>query len=108
MPRRTNKARLPDIPIPLILAAAFVPLYLFVFGYFATSLYNFSGLNQAINGLLRAQISVLAIVFSIVILGVQLSATRYSPRIVVLFKDDVLLRFVVAQCLIRFHRCIQD
>lgn len=51
--------------------------------------YTIDGTGQSIlNTLARAQAAIFAIVFSVVILGVRLSATRYSPRLATAFRSD--------------------
>ena len=51
--------------------------------------YTVDGTGQSIlNTLARAQAAIFAIVFSVVILGVRLSATRYSPRLATAFRSD--------------------
>ena len=51
--------------------------------------YTIDGTGQPIlNTLARAQAAIFAIVFSVVILGVRLSATRYSPRLATAFRSD--------------------
>lgn len=51
--------------------------------------FTIQGTEQAIlNSLIRAQAAIFAIVFSIVILGVRLAASRYSPRVVSSFTSD--------------------
>lgn len=44
--------------------------------------------ESILNTLARAQAAIFAIVFSVLILGVRLSASRYSPRLVSTFRSD--------------------
>ena len=51
---------------------------------------------QILTILASTQAAIFAIVFSIIILGIQLSASGYSPRLVNLFREDDAYRFTAA------------
>lgn len=51
--------------------------------------------DRILTTLASTQAAIFAIVFSIVILGVQLSASRYSPRLVSLFRNNSAYKFII-------------
>ena len=85
------------IPRLLVLATIVFPLCGALIGYFT----GFSALpantRLFLSGLAGAQAGVLAIVFSVAVIGIQLIATRYSPRMISLFTDSPI--FVYTFCL---------
>lgn len=52
--------------------------------------------TQILTVLATTQAAIFAIVFSIIILGIQLSASGYSPRLVNLFRENTAYRFTTA------------
>lgn len=77
-----------EIPRTLQLVVVLFPVAGLVLGYVS----GFDALPENtrlfLSGLAGAQAGVLAIVFSVTVIGIQLIATRYSPRMISLFTDS--------------------
>lgn len=76
---------------------AFLALLLIGFSIVAYCLeYTIPGTEESIlNTLARVQAAIFAIVFSVLILGVRLSASRYSPRLASAFSSDPAYKYTV-------------
>lgn len=85
-----------QLPGWLRYATVLIPFAGFVIG---SALHSTAGIGNSgsfLTTLAVAQASVLAIVFSVTILGIQLVAQRYSPRIISLFTESAIFRFTFA------------
>lgn len=75
-----------------ILAILFVGLVIIAYGFN----YTVPGTEESIlNTLARVQAAIFAIVFSVLILGVRFSASRYSPRLASAFSSDAAYKWTV-------------
>ncbi|WP_238717540.1 DUF2254 family protein [Natronorubrum halophilum] len=76
------------IPTKIILTTFFLPLTGFILMYATGFTGSTENTRMFLSTLAGAQAGILAIVFSVTVIGVQLIATRYSPRMISLFTDS--------------------
>lgn len=76
-----------ELPRWLLLATGFLLVAPAFLGYQAGSSYGPDNTRFLLSALASAQAGILAIVFSVAILGIQLVATRYAPRAISLFTE---------------------
>jgi len=81
------------VPDRLLVVSLVVPLAGFLLGYAIGPSISTENTRLFLSTLARAQAGILAIVFSVTIIGIQLIATRYSPRMVSLFTDSPIFLF---------------
>jgi hypothetical protein len=85
-----------SLPKSLLLLTFLLPVAGFALGY----LVEFSTVPENtrlfLSALVGAQAGVLAIVFSVTVIGIQLIATRYSPRMISLFTDSPIFIYTFA------------
>lgn len=91
MELRNLKAGFLELPRRLRYATIFIPLLSFGVGYVTQRSIGNTGLLLAT--LAGAQASVLAIVFAVTVLGIQLIAQEYSPRMIWLITKAPIFRF---------------
>jgi len=81
------------IPVPLLLVSTVLPIAGFVSGYWLGPVTGPENTRFFLSGLAGAQAAILAIVFSVTVIGVQLIGTRYSPRMVIQFTRSPIFRY---------------
>lgn len=81
------------LPRWLLSATIVVPIGFFGLGYFLGPTVATGNIRLFLSSLTTAQAGVLAIVFSITVIAIQLVSTRYSPRMVSLFIEAPMLKF---------------
>lgn len=93
---RDFKQFVSSLPKSLLLLTFLLPVAGFALGY----LVEFSTVPENtrlfLSALVGAQAGVLAIVFSVTVIGIQLIATRYSPRMISLFTDSPIFIYSFA------------
>lgn len=82
-----------ELPGWLLSATIVVPIGFFGLGYFLGPTVATGNIRLFLSSLTTAQAGVLAIVFSITVIAIQLVSTRYSPRMVSLFIEAPMLKF---------------
>lgn len=85
------------IPSTLLLISAIVPIAGFISGFWLGPVTEPENTRFLLSGLAGAQAAILAIVFSVTVIGVQLIGTRYSPRMVLQFTKSPI--FLYTFCL---------
>lgn len=81
------------IPIALLLASSVLPIVGFFTGFWLGHVTQPENTRFFLSGLAGAQAAILAIVFSVTVIGVQLIGTRYSPRMVLHFTKSPIFRY---------------
>jgi hypothetical protein len=81
-----------DIPKPLW-GFTLLPVATAILGYYSGLEASVSNVQFFLSTLAGAQAGVLAIVFSVTVIGVQLVSTKYSPRMISLFTESPILSF---------------
>lgn len=74
-------------------ATLLLPLIGLVLGYILAPSVEPDNTRFLLSGLAGAQAAVLAIVFSVTVIGIQLTGTRYSPRMVSIFTDSPIFLY---------------
>ncbi|RBI59993.1 hypothetical protein DMJ13_20105 [halophilic archaeon] len=82
-----------SIPTWLLAVIVGLPLSLFGLGYLSAPGTSTTNLRTFLSTLATAQAGVLAIVFSVAVIAIQLVSTRYSPRLISLFIESSILKF---------------
>lgn len=82
-----------EVPNFVLAATALFTLAGLVFGYVIDPVVDPSNIRSLLSGLAGAQATVLAIVFSVTVIGIQLTGNRYSPRMVSLFTDSPIFLY---------------
>jgi len=82
------KRFLGGIPRRLLLVTLLIPAAGGLIGYISGFSASPANTRLFLSGLAGAQAGVLAIVFSVAVIGIQLIATRYSPRMISLFTNS--------------------
>lgn len=82
-----------DLPNWLLAITFFLPIIGFVLGWIVQVHPMSVNTRFVLSALISGQASILAIVFSVTVIGVQLVATRYSPRMISLFTRAPILVF---------------
>jgi hypothetical protein len=75
------------IPRFVLASTVLFPVAGLVLGYVAGPVVDPANIRSLLSGLAGAQAAVLAIVFSVTVIGIQLTGTRYSPRMVSIFTE---------------------
>jgi hypothetical protein len=82
-----------EIPNFVLAATALFTLAGLVLGYVTGPAVDPANIRSLLSGLAGAQAAVLAIVFSVTVIGIQLTGNRYSPRMVSLFTDSPIFLY---------------
>lgn len=82
-----------DVPERLLAVTFVVPIVGFILGYAVAPGVSTENTRLFLSTLARAQAGILAIVFSVTVIGIQLVATRYSPRMISLFTSSPIFLF---------------
>jgi hypothetical protein len=94
--RHTIQRFFTGLPNWIIAALFWIPLSFLLAGISLGHSYDVSNVRPFLSGLGRTQAGVLAIIFSVTILGIQLVASRYSPRLISLFVRAPIFLFTFA------------
>ncbi|OAQ51481.1 hypothetical protein HTG_18925 [Natrinema mahii] len=84
-----------NIPLELKISLIIIPFILSIFGYFFTYPASQENTRVFLRTLVQAESSVIAIVFSVIFLGVQVISSRYTTRMGRLFFRDHLIQFTI-------------
>lgn len=82
-----------ELPNWLLIVLFLIPVSFLIAGIAFGRPHNVSNVRPFLSGLARTQAGVLAIVFSVTILGIQLVASRYSPRLISIFVGAPIFLF---------------
>lgn len=93
--KRAAEQYLSDLPRWLIAATIIIPITFGTFGYKFPGTTSPDNTRLFLSALAGAQASVLAIVFSVTLLGIQLATTRYATRMIPLFVKSPIFRFTL-------------
>lgn len=81
------------VPERLLAVTVVVPIAGFILGYAVAPGVSTENTRLFLSTLARAQAGILAIVFSVTVIGIQLVATRYSPRMISFFTSSPIFLF---------------
>lgn len=93
---RDFKQFVSSLPKSLLLLTFLLPVAGFALGYLVEFSIVPENTRLFLSALVGAQAGVLAIVFSVTVIGIQLIATRYSPRMISLFTDSPIFIYTFA------------
>ncbi|WP_247729192.1 DUF2254 family protein [Halovivax limisalsi] len=82
-----------ELPNKLLWFSVIVPVLFALLGLLLRFGFSEENTRSVLNALATTQAGVLAIVFSVTVLGIQLIAQRYSPRMIHLFTDASVFRY---------------
>lgn len=85
-----------SLPWISLIVVSIIPIFLFCFGWYADPQISRADVQTFLTTLIRAEASIIAIIFSVIFLGVQIISSRYTSRMGQLFFSDRLLRLTIA------------
>lgn len=98
--KRAVEQYLSELPSWLLAASIVVPVLLGIVGYIFPIPAAPANTRLFLSALAGSQASVLAIVFSVTLLGIQLATTRYATRMIPLFVKSPIFKFTLAVFLV--------
>jgi hypothetical protein len=98
--KRAAERYLSELPSWLLASSIIAPSIFGIIGYLFPVSTSPANLRLFLSALVGAQASVLAIVFSVTLLGIQIATTRYATRMMPLFVKSPIFRFTLAVFLI--------
>lgn len=94
--KRAAEQYFSELPNWLIVTSVIVPIASGIIGYRFPAATSPDNTRLFLSALAGSQASVLAIVFSVTLLGIQLATTRYATRMIPLFVKSPIFRFTLA------------